>query len=114
MTDAGGMATDLIKNSTGTAQNLFPAPAKPCAPKEPKMGGPTQTHCRETSWCGGKPRDDWTDLESPPDPAADDPLPTQMRSKDLKAAIAQLKRAEGIHSSNKKKFTEKKAMLMTL
>ena len=49
MTDAGMMATDMIKNSAGTAQNLFPTPTKLHAPKEPKMGGLTKTHCKEAA-----------------------------------------------------------------
>ena len=71
------------------------------------MGGPTKMQCGKMAHCGGEPSPDWSKVESPLDPAMEDPLPAQLRSKDLKAAVAQLKRAEGIHSSNEKKFVKK-------
>ena len=107
MADVGRMVTDMIKNSTGTAQALFSKPSTTYAPKTPKMGGLTDANCGDVAWCGGKPRNDWKGLEVTPDPALEDPSPTQMRSKDSKAAIAQLKRAEGIYSTDEKKFTKK-------
>ena len=98
---------DIIKSTKGTAQTLFSTLSAPHAPKKPKMGGPTDANCGEVAWCGGKPRDDWTGLEVMPNPATEDPSPAQMRSKDVKAATAQLRRAEGICSSDEKKFTKK-------
>ena len=71
------------------------------------MGGSTDTSCGKDAWCGGKPKGDWSGPEAMPDPTKEDPSPTQMRSKNLKAAMAQLKRAEGICLSDKKKFTKK-------
>ena len=75
--------------------------------KEPMMGGLVETQNREVACCGGKPLPNWTGVQNPLDPNVEDPLPTQLRMMDSKAAVAQPKRAEGICASNEKRFTEK-------
>ena len=71
------------------------------------MGGLVETQHREVACCGGKPSPDWTGMQNPLNPDAEDLPPTQLRAMDSKAAIAQLKRAEGIYASDEKRFTEK-------
>ena len=96
----------LKGNPTPTTVPSVTAPPS-CTPIPPKMGGSTQTSCGQEAWVGRKPLGNWSGLEVKPDPDKEDPLPAQMHSKSAKAATAQLKRAEGIHLSGKKKFTEK-------
>ena len=71
------------------------------------MGGLVETQNGEVACCGGKPSPNWTGVQNPLDLNVEDPSPTQLRMMDSKAAVAQLKRAEGIHASDEKSFSEK-------
>ena len=101
---------EIIKDGgvTGVSKRLtYGSSSSAWKAKEPIMGGSVKTHHGEVAHCGGKPLPNWTGAQNPLDLNVEDPLPTQLRTMDSKAAVAQLKRAEGIYASDEKRFSEK-------
>ena len=70
-------------------------------PPKPKIGGLIDTRDGKEAWTGGKPSFAWTHL----DPSAPKiPIPTQLRSNNSKAAVAMIKRTQGLYNEESAKF----------
>ena len=67
----------------------------------PKMGGIVETANSREPWTGGKPKNDWSDLESSGNKKIQ---PTQIRSMTAKGATSMNDRLKGIYTDSSSKF----------
>ena len=65
------------------------------------MGGVIDTFNSRELWTGGKPKSDWSGLESQNN---DNVRPTQIRSKTAKGAASMNKQLKGMYSDSSAKF----------